>query len=116
MRGARDKGLGTSCLSLVPSPLSLKIMLKLWNRLFLEERPSIGLSFFRIFAALTVGLHLIPSFFHLDDNYLHTAFKTLNYDFFPAWVIHWVQGSPDALVYVFVAVFYVTWVCFLLGF
>jgi predicted DCC family thiol-disulfide oxidoreductase YuxK len=87
----------------------------MWNVLFLEERPSIGLSFFRIFVALTVGLHVIPSFFHLDDNYLSTGFKTLNYDFFPPWFIHCVQQSPDWLVYVFVAAFYVTWFFFLIG-
>jgi len=90
-------------------------MVKIWNRLFLEERPSIGLSFFRIFVALTVGLHVIPSFFHLDDNYFHTAFKTFNTDFFPLGFIHLVQQSPDALICFFVALFYVTWFCFLLG-
>ena len=58
-------------------------MIKLWNRLFLEERPSIGLSFFRIVVALTVGFHVIPSFFHLEDTFFHTAFKTANGLFFP---------------------------------
>src|SRR5271170_4333016 len=90
-------------------------MKNIWNTLFLEERPSIGLSFFRPFVALTVGLHVIPSFFHLDDNYLSTAFKTFNTDFFPTWFIDWVQKSPDALVYFFVAAFYITWFCFLIG-
>ncbi|MDE2027062.1 MAG: DUF393 domain-containing protein [Candidatus Omnitrophica bacterium] len=90
-------------------------MSKIWNRLFLEERPSIGLSFFRIFAAWTVGLHVIPSFFHLGDNYLHTAFKTLNTDFFPVWFVDLVQKSPDALVYFFVAAFCITWLFFLAG-
>src|ERR1700679_3476888 len=90
-------------------------MNKIWNTLFLEERSSIGLSFFRIFVALTVGLHVIPSFFHLDDNYLSTAFKTFNPDFFPQSFIDLVQKSPDALVYCFVAVFYITWFCFLIG-
>jgi hypothetical protein len=90
-------------------------MRNVWNTLFLEERPSIGLSFFRIFAALTVGLHVIPSFFHLDDNYLHTAFKTYNYDFFPMPFIDLVQKSPDALVIFFVGAFYITWFCFLIG-
>jgi predicted DCC family thiol-disulfide oxidoreductase YuxK len=90
-------------------------MEKTWNTLFLEERASIGLSFFRIFVAWTVGLHVIPSFFHLDDNYLSTAFKSLNYDFFPASFVALVQQSPDALVYFFVAAFYITWFCFLIG-
>jgi len=91
-------------------------MKNIWNILFLEERASIGLSFFRIFVALTVGLHVIPSFFHLDDNYLSTAFKTFNTDFFPQSFIDWVQKSPDALVVFFVWAFYVTWFCFLIGF
>lgn len=90
-------------------------MNKIWNRLFLEERPSIGLSFFRIFVALTVGLHVIPSFFHLDDNYLAGAFKTFNTDFFPIWFINLVQQSPNWLVIIFVAGFYVTWFFFLIG-
>lgn len=89
--------------------------LKIWNTLFLEERPSIGLSFFRIFVAWTVGLHVVPSFFHLDDNYLSTAFKTFNYNFFPAPFIDWVQKSPDALVVFFVWAFIITWFCFLIG-
>ncbi len=90
-------------------------MKKIWDILFLEERPSIGLSFFRIFMALTVGLHVIPSFFHLDDNYLSTAFKTLNYNFFPSWCIDLVQKSPDGLVVVFVGAFLITWFFFLIG-
>ncbi len=90
-------------------------MNKIWNTLFLEERPSIGLSFFRIFAALTVGFHVIPSFFHLDDNYLSTAFKTFNTDFFPVPFIDLVQKSPDALVIFFVGAFVITWFCFLIG-
>ena len=90
-------------------------MKNIWNTLFLEERPSIGLSFFRIFVALTVGLHVIPSFFHLDDNYLSTAFKTFNTDFFPLSFIDWVQKSPDGLVIFFVWAFVITWFCFLIG-
>ncbi len=81
----------------------------------MEERPSIGLSFFRIFAALTVGLHVIPSFFHLDDNYFSTALKTFNYDFFPSSFIDLVQKSPDTLVIFFVWAFCLTWFCFLIG-
>jgi predicted DCC family thiol-disulfide oxidoreductase YuxK len=90
-------------------------MKNIWNTLFLEERPSIGLSFFRIFAALTVGLHVIPSFFHLDDNYLSTAFKTFNTDFFPPSFVDLVQKSPDGLVIVFVWALCITWFCFLIG-
>ena len=81
----------------------------------MEERSSIGLSFFRIFAALATGLHVIPSFFHLDDNYLSTAFKTFNTGFFPPSFIDLVQKSPDALVIFFVWAFVITWFCFLIG-
>ena len=81
-------------------------MFKLWKRLFLEERPSISLSFFRMVVALTTGLHLIPTFFHLDDNYFATtALKTVNLSFFPSWFITWVQKSPDGLVVFFVILF-----------
>ena len=57
---------------------------RFWHRAFLQERSAMGLSFFRIFVALTVGLHVIPSFFHMDDNYLSTAFKELNPSSFPS--------------------------------
>jgi DCC1-like thiol-disulfide oxidoreductase len=90
-------------------------MNKIWNIFFLAERPSIGLSFFRIFVALTAGLHVIPSFFHLDDNYFSTAFKTFNTSFFPPSFIDWVQQSPDLLVILFVWAFCLTWFCFLIG-
>ena len=88
---------------------------KIWHTFFLQERPSIGLSFFRIFAAWTVGLHVIPSFFHLDDNYLSTAFKTINPSFFTLNVLELVQKSPDWLVMAFVWFFLTTWFCFLIG-
>lgn len=91
-------------------------MKNFWNRLFLEERPSIGLAFFRIFVALTVGFHVLPLFFRLDENYLHTAFKTLNDNFFTPEVITFVQHSPDWLVVVFVGLFCLSWFCFLVGF
>jgi len=90
-------------------------MKNIWNTLFLEERSSIGLAFFRIFVALTVGLHVIPSFFHMEDNYLSTAFKTFNGDFFPQSFIDWVQQSPDALVIFFVLAFLISWFCFFIG-
>ena len=88
---------------------------KLWNRLFLEERPSIGLSFFRIAVAVTVGAHVIPSFFHLEDTFLHTAFKTFNPQFFPIGIIELVQKSPDSLVLGFVVLFCLSWFFFLIG-
>ena len=89
---------------------------KIWYTLFLEERPSIGFSFFRIFVALTVGFHVIPAFFHMDDNFLTTAFKEVNANFFTSGVLELVGKSPDWLVIVFAAFFLVAWFCFLVGF
>lgn len=91
-------------------------MKELWNRLFLEERPSIGLSFFRIFVAWTTGFHVLSLFFHLDENYLRTAFKTLNYNFFTPEAIALVQNSPDWLVVAFAGLFCAAWFCFLIGY
>src|SRR3989338_7059550 len=90
-------------------------MKKFWNRLFLGHRSSLSLSLFRIAAALTVGLHVIPSFFHLEDNYLSTAFKETNLSFFTPSVIQWVQQSPDWLVYFFISFFLLYWFFFLIG-
>src|SRR3569833_740484 len=88
---------------------------RVWHTLFLEERPSIGLSFFRIPVALTVGLHEIPSFFHLDDNYFSTAFKTLNGSFFTPSFLELVQKSSDGMVVFFVVLFLLSWLMFLIG-
>ena len=88
---------------------------KIWHTLFLEERPSLGLSFFRIFVALTTGLHVIPSFFHLDDNYLSTAFKMVNHSFFTTGVLEVVGKGPDWLVIAFVGLFLLSWLFFLIG-
>lgn len=90
-------------------------MSKFWHKLFLRERPSIGLAFFRLAAALTVGCHVLPTFFPLKENYLSGAFKVLNPIFFTPEVLRWVQGSPDAFVVVMVAVFCAAWFCFLIG-
>ncbi len=86
-----------------------------WHRLFLEERPSIGLSLFRITIALATGLHVIPTLLQLQDNYLSTACKTINPSFFPLPVLQWVAASPDAVVYAVVALFLVSWCAFLIG-
>lgn len=88
---------------------------RIWNTLFLEERSFIGLSFFRIAVALTTGFHVIPSFFHLDDNYLSTALKSLNGQFFTPSILELVQKSPDALVIFFVWLFILSWFFFLIG-
>ncbi len=90
-------------------------MKKLWNKLFLEERPSIGLALFRVFVALTAGFHVLPLLFRMDENYLHTAFKTFNYNFFAPEVIALVQKSPDGLVWVVAGLFCLSWFCFLIG-
>jgi predicted DCC family thiol-disulfide oxidoreductase YuxK len=90
-------------------------MKNVWHRLFLEERSSIGLSFFRIFVALTTGLHVLPSFVPLADNYLSTAFKTVNPAFFTTGVLDVVGKSPDWLVVVFVWAFVISWLFFLFG-
>lgn len=89
--------------------------MSLKDRLFFQERPSIGLSFFRIAVALTAGFHVIPSFFCLGDNYTHTAFKTFNFNFFTPGFIQGVQHSPDALVLFLVGAFCVSWFFFLIG-
>jgi len=78
---------------------------RLWHRAFLEERPSISLSLFRVAVAFTVGAHMIPSFLHLEDNYFATAFKEKNLSFFPIDILRWVEGSPDWVVVAFVWLF-----------
>ncbi|MCA9399780.1 MAG: hypothetical protein KC618_08520, partial [Candidatus Omnitrophica bacterium] len=55
---------------------------KLWHQCFLEERSSLGISLFRVAVAFTTGAHVIPSFFHMQDNYFVTAYKRLNPNFF----------------------------------
>ena len=87
-----------------------------WSRAFLVERPSLELSLFRIAVAITVGCHMIPSFLHLQDNYLATAFKETNGSFFPLWTLRLVAQSPDWLVVAFVVLFAISWLCFLIGF
>ena len=85
---------------------------RMWHRAFLEKRPSLSLGLFRLAVAWTVGCHMIPSFFQMEDNYLSTAFKTKNYSFFPLEILRLVERSPDWLVWVFVGLFF----CFLTTF
>ena len=89
---------------------------ELWRRWFLDERPSVSLALFRIAVALTVGCHMIPSFFHMADNYLPTAFKETNPSFFPMWALRLVERSPSSVVWGFVWLFGVSWLSFLVGF
>ncbi len=90
-------------------------MIKLWHRLFLEDRPSIGLSFFRIAAALTTILHVLPTLVHLDENYFPTAFKTYNVNFFTIGFLETVQKSPEWLIVTFVGIFVIFSFLFLIG-
>ena len=87
-----------------------------WERWFLEERPSLCLSLFRMAVAASVGLHVIPTFLQMGDNYLSSAFREYNPSFFPFLVLEWVDRSPDWLVWAMAAVFLVSWLGFLLGF
>jgi len=86
-----------------------------WHRVFLEKRPSVSLGLFRLAVAFTVGAHMIPSFFQMEDNYLSTAFKTQNASFFPIWLLRLVAASPDWLVWSWAAVFFVSLAGFALG-
>ncbi len=90
-------------------------VVKIWHRLFLEEQSSIGLSFFRIFVGLTTGLHVIPAFFALQDNFLSTGLKVYNANFFTPEVLRLVWQSPDWFVQWMVYVFLIFWGCFMLG-
>jgi predicted DCC family thiol-disulfide oxidoreductase YuxK len=89
---------------------------RLWSRAFLERRPSTSLGLFRLAVAWTVGCHMIPSFFHMGDNYLSTAFRTKNFSFFPVWILRLVEASPDWVVWAFTALFFIAWFAFTAGF
>jgi len=88
---------------------------RLWHRAFLEERPSISLSLFRFAVAFTVGAHMIPSFFQMEDNYLAAAFREKNFSFFPLAILRLVDGSPDWIVWSFVWLFGLSLFGFTLG-
>lgn len=90
-------------------------MAKLWHKAFLEERPSISLSLFRFAVAFTVGAHMIPHFFHMEDTYLQGAFKTKNLWFFPEGILRLVEASPDGVVWAFVWLFCLSLATFTLG-
>ena len=94
----------------------MKRLREWWGRAFLVERPSTSLGLFRIAVAITVGCHMIPTFLHLEDNYLATAFKEANGSFFPLWTLRLVAQSPNGVVCLFVGLFYYSWLSFLVGF
>jgi predicted DCC family thiol-disulfide oxidoreductase YuxK len=88
---------------------------RVWERAFLVRRPSVGLSLFRFAVAFTVGAHMIPSFFHMEDNYLSTAFRTKNFNFFPVWAIRAVDASPDWMVWAAAILFLIALAAFTVG-
>jgi len=90
-------------------------MRKMWNRLFLEERPSISLSAFRIVVALTTWTVVFPSLVHLEELYFQGSFRELNGQFFPIWFLDLVQKSPDGLVVAFAVLFHIASFTLLIG-
>ena len=88
---------------------------QLWHRAFLDRRPSVSLGLFRLAVAWTVGCHMIPSFFQMADNYLSTAFKTQNTNFFPPGILRLVAASPDWVVWAFTALFVASLAAFTIG-
>lgn len=90
-------------------------MKNLWNRLFLEERPAISLSLFRVVIALTTWSVVFPSLVHLEELYFRGSFRTFNPNFFPIWFIELVQKSPDGLVTVFAVLFHLSIFMLLIG-
>lgn len=94
----------------------LNHLVKSWFHLFIVERPSISLSAFRVAVAVTLGSVMLPTFSHLSDTYLSTAFKTYNAGFFPVWFIKLVGQSQDWLVVFMVGIFCLAWLFFLIGY
>lgn len=94
----------------------LPLISRFWHRAFLEQRPSLSLGLFRLAVAWTVGAHIIPSFFLMQDNYLSTAFKTQNTSFFPMPILRLVAASPDWVVWGWVFIFLTALASFALGF
>ncbi len=86
-----------------------------WNRFFLEEGPSVFLSFFRITTGLSAAVHVIPTLLKLDENYFSTAFRTKNIYFFPPAFIEWVRQSPDPLVVCLAVLFVISALFFTVG-
>jgi predicted DCC family thiol-disulfide oxidoreductase YuxK len=88
---------------------------RIWNKVFLELRPSLSMGLFRIFFAIAIGLHAFPTLFNMQENYLPTAFKEKNFFFFPIAVLDWVEQSPEWLIWGFLVFFAVSWLFFLIG-
>ena len=90
-------------------------LLALWERAFLVERPSIGLSFFRLAVAFTVGAHTLPILLELQDNYLSWSYREHNPSFFTIGVLELVAKSPDWLTQLMAVLFVVFWFTFFIG-
>lgn len=86
-----------------------------WHRAFLARRASVHLSLFRLCLAWTVAAHMLPSFFHMADTYLPTAFKTKNFNFFPLPVLQWVEASPPSVIWALAWLFAFSLAAFTLG-
>src|SRR5262249_21729364 len=56
-----------------------------------------------------------PTFLHLRDDYLATAFREYNPSFFPIPILAWVDANPDWLVRSMAGLFSLAWLCYLLG-
>lgn len=87
----------------------------LWSKLFLEEASSLPVSAFRIPVALAVGAQFLPALLEFQDNYSPWAFVTKNTSYFPPWMLELVDRSPQGLVVLFAALFWVSWLGFLAG-
>ncbi len=81
---------------------------KSWQRLILNERPSLSLGLFRIAVAFTTWSAVFPSLVHYKQNYFPEAFKTFNYTFFPKDFVLLVQESPEWMITAFVVLFCVS--------
>jgi len=94
----------------------LKKIQTFWDEFFLKEGTSFNLGWFRIAFAASVGLHVIPTLIPMADNYLSTAYKAKNLNFFPIWILEIVEQSSPELIWLMVGLFYVAWFAFLVGF
>ena len=90
-------------------------MWRFWHRMFLQERPSLSLGFFRVAVAVTVGAHMLPALLRLDEQFLSTAFMTQNSSFFPEAVLRWAAAWPDAWIVAFAVLFCLSLAGFTLG-
>lgn len=86
-----------------------------WEVWFLEGRPSVSLSLFRIALAAAIGLHVFPTLLQMQDNYLHTAFREYNPSFFPIPILAWADQNSDAFIWFMAGLFTLSWLAYLAG-